>query len=664
MLVRLILLLLLTGIAQSCSEATPSKYDRERASVEKAVSDSLKGLLESSTIPRDSVESLINGLVTDSLKSKLYLRYAYHFYKHDDSLNFKFWNQKALDFAVAKRDTLSIAISFWDLGNFYNQRHYNDSSYYYYNRAYNLYDVVGEDFLAGRMLLNMGIMQKKIRDYSGSEVTTIRAIEKFKPLDKKDHLYKAYNNLGIIYNELGEFEESFQYHNTALRYQQENTLSEASSLNNIGVVLKNSGKYREAIGIYRKALSLENLPDQDPELYAMLLDNLAHAKLLSHDTVESKKLFYRALDIRDSIGHLAGISINKLHLSEYYQFSKDTARAIEYAREAKAVARTSGNFRDLLDSMLHLAKIDTANSARNLADYISLNDSLQNRERAVRNKFARIRFETDEFIAENEYLNKERKYIYGGGVLAMGVILMVFVNIYQRNRNKQLKLEQDQQKSNEEIYNLLLVQQKKLEEGRNREKNRISRELHDGILSKIFGVRFMLDSLYDKSDEISVKSKKKYIADLKIIEKEIRDISHDLNAEFLSSQMSFLQIVEELLEDQKKAGRFDYALMSDENIAWEDLGSRIKINLYRIIQEAVHNTNKYAEATEFFINLYQEGRRITMILADNGKGFDTQKTGKGIGIGNMKDRMASLEGTIDLNSDSEGTTIKISFPIK
>ncbi|WP_189604096.1 ATP-binding protein [Salinimicrobium marinum] len=614
----------------------------------------------------DSVKSLIIDLPEDSLKNALVYDISYHFYRQNDSLAFRHWNEKTMKLSKKLSDSLRMAEAHWDLASFFVDYEIIDSAYFHYNKASILYSKAGDDFYSARMLLNLAILQKNVKDYTGSETTTARAIRIIKPLQEHRQLYIGYNNLGILFNQLAEYDKALEYHRRAMESARElhDPVLEANTLNNIGVVYENDGEYNKAIVNYEKALLVDSLFQKQPSIYAMLQDNLAYSRMKANPKLNVESQLMRSLHIRDSIQHSGGVVINKLHLSEYHLGKGDTLKAVNFASEAKNLAEETMNYRDLLASMLLLSKIDLKNSNNYLNDYVTISDSLQREERAIRNKFARIRFETDEFIARNENLSREMNYIYMGSAAVLGVILLVFVNVYQRNRNKQLKLEQDQQHSNEEIYNLLLVQQNKLEEGRHREKNRISKELHDGILGKLFGVRFMLESLHDKTDKESLESRKKYIQDLRSIEEEVRNVSHDLQSDFFSHKESFLEILAEYLANQEKAGNFELHFQNDEFIEWEQLSSKLKINLFRIIQEAVNNISKYAGATKVTISFREVRDNLEMLIQDNGTGFDTSKTMKGIGLRNMKSRVKSIHGTWKLSSGDGGTKIVVKVPVK
>lgn len=603
----------------------------------------------------------------DSIKIKAFFRLSYFYYTTNDSLNFRRWNKKSLELSKKLKDSSRIAESHWDLGNFFSKFQLVDSTFYHYNKAYNVYSEIGEEYYAARMLLNLAIIKSHIKDFTGSEISTIRAINAFKPLAKHRQLYLSYNNLGIIYNELEEYDKAIYYHKKALEHQSflsgQHTFNE-TSLNNIGVVYQNRGDYENAERHFLKALKSSDLSVQNTRLYAMVLDNLAYAKLSKEETSGIQKMFQESLAIRDSIDHLSGLITSYVHLAEFYDYNRKPLRAKELLEKAKEMAAETNSNRDLLEISLLLSKIDTINKGIHLEDYILLNDSLHKKERTIRNKFARIEFETDQFIAENQYLNQQRKWIVGGAGGAILMVLLIFIIWRQKSQNKKLELEKAQQKTNEEIYNLLLAQQNKLEEGRHQEKERISKELHDGVLGKLFGTRLMLESLFGKSDFNSLESKKKHLNDLRLIEEEVRTISHELNAELFSPKQSFLDVLQDYLTEQKVIGNFELLFVNDEQISWDELNSEIKINLFRIIQEAITNINKHANANLVTITCNKYKGWLEIVICDDGEGFEVKERRKGIGLQNMESRIKGLNGHFRFSSGEDGTQIELEIPIK
>ena len=219
-----------------------------------------------------------------------------------------------------------------------------------------------------------------------------------------------------------------------------------------------------------------------------------------------------------------------------------------------------------------------------------------------------------------------------------------------------------QQKANEDIYNLMLSQQDKVDEARTIEKKRISEELHDGVLGRLFGTRLSLDSINFKDGKEAMMTRANYIGQLKTIEEDIRKISHELNTDFVSGS-GFMDIVSELIENQTKAYGLTYDFNYTDDISWDSVSNKTKINIYRIIQESMQNIYKHANAKAIKISISLENDVICLDIIDDGEGFDTSKSKKGIGLKNMTSRVEDINGKINFTSQSgNGTTVNVKIP--
>lgn len=602
----------------------------------------------------------------DSIKNDNLLKIAYEAYNLNDAVFFKKANAEAFKLSKKLRDTFGIADTHWNYGNYFSDREIMDSAYFHFFQAYKNFDAIKHEYFAGKMLHNMATIQKNIKNYTGSEILTFQAISIFKKLKKYENLYLCYNLLGTIFNQIQEYDKAIIYHNIAIgileKAGEKGTESEMS-LNNLGMVYQNMGNYKTAIDQFNEALQNDSLKKHDINLYAQSIDNLAYSKFLMEDTTNVLQYYNKSLRIRDSIHNVSGIISSKLHLAEFYAKYKDTIQAVLNVTEAHKLAIDVNNNRDVLASLLLLSKLDKKNASNYFNDYVILNDSLQIQERKIRNKFTRIRFETDAYILENENLSVEKMMISAGSIILVIILSLLYFIRVQRAKNKELVFEKGQQKANEEIYSLMLKQQSILEEGRLKERQRISEDLHDGVLGKIFGTRLGLEFLNIKGDDATITKHKFYVNDLQNIEKEIRKISHELKDEILSSQTDFTKIVESLLITQSEIGNFKFEIISN-HVSWDKIDDNIKINFYRIIQEAVQNINKYSKAKNVTIEFNLIKEQIFLYIIDDGVGFDVKLKSKGIGLKNMKSRVHKLNGTFDIKSyKDKGTSISISTSI-
>jgi signal transduction histidine kinase len=243
--------------------------------------------------------------------------------------------------------------------------------------------------------------------------------------------------------------------------------------------------------------------------------------------------------------------------------------------------------------------------------------------------------------------------------------LFVYVIKAQKAKNRELLFKQQQQKANEDIYNLMITQQNSIEVTRIKEKKRVAQELHDGVLGRMFGVRMNLDSLNKINDESASDQRNAYLSELKNIEQDIREISHDLNREKSELINNFVAIVEDLFENQKKTYKSILVTSIDPAIKWGLISNSVKINLYRIIQESLQNINKYAKATAIKVEFKKDLDTIFLAISDDGIGFNVNRAKKGIGLQNIISRTHDCQGIVDIKSrKEEGTNIIITVPIE
>lgn len=580
--------------------------------------------------------------------------------------------QIVLEKSLEKNDTLNIAKSYYLLGSQNINLGQNDSAYYYLLKSEKLFTKLKDSLNLGQNYIDKGFVQLYESDYTGCELSAIQALSYYKNFNSRQREYDAFNLIGICSNELKNYDNAIIYHKKALDYVNKYEVISnsklhfgASSLNNLGYVYQNINDHKEAVKTFRLALTEKNLLQDSPYIYSAIVDNLAYSKFKLGDYNGLPELFFESLRIREKNGLYSGVINNKIHLSEFYAVKKDTINSQKYANEALQLAKTTKVSGDLLGSLKQLSLVEHKNSSQYSKEYIKISDSIQQEERKAKDKFARIAYETDEIIGEKDKLEEQNRTLlyFFIGTFAVGVLL--FVIRTQRARNRELLLKQQQQKVNEEIYSLMISQQQTIEENRVKEKKRIAQELHDGILGRMFGARLNLDSLNKFSDEESIANRYNYLNELKNIEQDIREISHDLNREKHVLINNFVAIVHNLLEEQKSSFESDITFSIDESIQWDLIDNTTKINLYRILQESLQNINKYASAKNIRVDFKKDIDNIVLKIVDDGIGFDVNTRKKGIGLQNMLSRVNECDGVFDIDSKKgKGTAITITVPIQ
>jgi signal transduction histidine kinase len=607
---------------------------------------------------------------SDSLQRANLFRVANRYYNLNNWKEYREIALIVLEKAKIDNDTISTAKAYSYLGDYYGSQGVSDSAFMYYFKAEKIYLQRNDNLNLAKARLNKALLQYNESDFSGSEISIFKALRALKDEKADDLLYELYNLLGLVYNELGEYDKAIEFHTKAMTSIDNETSpvefqSKATSLNNMGYVYQNLNKHKQAIPYFQKGLEQKkNLILYKPSLYAMLLDNLGYSRLQIKDSNQLPELFYESLKMRDSLQLPIGIMLVKIHLSEYFASNNDTLKALEYSKEALTTAKISKNNRNVLLALKQLAVIEPTKASIYNKEYIHINDSLQKADRKIADKFSRIEYETDEVKLENTNLttqNRNLVYIFGS-ILILGMFLYIIK--VQKSKNRELLFKQEQQKVNEEIYNLMISRQNDVETIRIIEKKRVAQELHDGVLGRMFGVRMNLDSLNKTNDESAFQQRDSYLTELKNIEQDIREISHDLNREKSELINNFVAIVDNLFEDQKKTFKSKLVSSIDSNIKWELMSNANKINLYRIIQESLQNINKYANASTVRVEFKKEIDNLFLQISDDGIGFNVNKAKKGIGLQNMLSRINECNGTFEIKSKKgEGTIITVTVPI-
>ncbi|PKP15761.1 MAG: hypothetical protein CVU07_09065, partial [Bacteroidetes bacterium HGW-Bacteroidetes-23] len=501
-----------------------------------------------------------------------------------------------------------------------------------------------------------------------SEVQLIKTISHAKAEKNVRLLYECYSVLGGVQNGLKNYNEAIKSYQISKNYLNKIPNDELYSIlvsenyNNTANVFLDMMDYSKAIEFYQKGLKTGNIRKDSPKVYAILTDNLTYAKLKS-GTLKSPDKFFEALRIRDSLGNKLGVIMSQQRIGEYYLYEKDSSKALQHFSIAYELAKQTKTHRDQLAILKLKKQANPAKAAKYQEIYINLSDSLLLEERNTRNKFAKIEFETEQIEQEKTDLAKKMNFILILSTLTVFLLGTLYFLYRQKVKNKVLVLEKEQQKSNEEVYNLLLTQQQQVDQVRAFEKKRIATELHDGVISELFGIRLHLERLIFLEKEVDKANVENYLGKLNSLENEIRQISHKLAEETAFRNEGFILLVENYLDEFENDFAIETDLLYHASFSWEILSNEQKINLFRIIQEALTNVRKYAKAKKVTVSFGLNNSLFEFSIIDDGIGFDTSKNKNGIGLTNMHFRLENLNGKLHITSTENGTTIKGNFPI-
>lgn len=198
------------------------------------------------------------------------------------------------------------------------------------------------------------------------------------------------------------------------------------------------------------------------------------------------------------------------------------------------------------------------------------------------------------------------------------------------------------------------------------ERNRMSRELHDSISQGLHGIMFALHSL-EKECGVGGEFNDK---------PQVERILHHLKETTASTLEELRSMIQELkpslLEEQglKKAMETQLNLFSQRqeipvaiNLKPPDVfPADVEVAIYRILQEALANVEKHAQASRLTVTLEHLENKLHLQISDNGVGFDPLKVVRGNGLNNLQRRGEEAGGFVEINSNSgEGTRIDVTF---
>jgi signal transduction histidine kinase len=285
-------------------------------------------------------------------------------------------------------------------------------------------------------------------------------------------------------------------------------------------------------------------------------------------------------------------------------------------------------------------------------------------QRNNHNKYARIEYETSTVEDENKLLSAKNLYLIIGSFLIILISGGALTYRYIKHKKRELAHQKQHQKAEEEIFELLKDHQIKFNTIKLREQNRISRELHDSVLNKLYGTRLQLGIL-NSSDAHDVKEKRLgYVDLLQEIELEIRNISHDLHTDTIEDQWDYIHLLNDLIQEKNEFATTHFSFSDDSNLNWDNIDGLVKITIFRILQEALLNVIKYAEASVCVVNLKKfENNKLLLLIEDNGKGFEVAtKENDGIGLKNMQERARLAQAELAITSKlGKGTKIEVIF---
>ena len=242
------------------------------------------------------------------------------------------------------------------------------------------------------------------------------------------------------------------------------------------------------------------------------------------------------------------------------------------------------------------------------------------------------------------------------------------ISITKSFNYEQLRRTEKQLRSSESELRNLAVQ---LQYAREAERQRIAREVHDELGQLLTGINLNVSLLYEMLEQRGKTSVDDILNELTSIQKyvnmgiqSVRDISSSLRS-YILDHLGLIPAVQEYCREIERMSSIKCIFQSEfSSLKFDD---ERNVALFRIIQEAITNIIRHAEATEIIVTFSAAGNNLEIGISDNGIGMpkDKNRSFKSMGILGMKERALFLDGKLSIESGSgKGTVIKLIVPIK
>lgn len=280
--------------------------------------------------------------------------------------------------------------------------------------------------------------------------------------------------------------------------------------------------------------------------------------------------------------------------------------------------------------------------------------------------------ETLEILVDEQVkvLKLKSVIIYGADekparTLGVDMDITALVEADKRNRYLQEQQKQREEQKQKELMDIRLYQQREILNAimmtQEQERERIGESVHNGVAQLLYGVqtRLQLLKVNTPDDEKQLKTILNIVSDAI---NDTRRIAFELVPAVLKDygiEVALNELIRKIVKGNP--------VVSLELSGITELPEKLEFAIYRIVQELLNNIIKHSGATEASVIIKQHLNSISMIVTDNGVGFQEllpRRVGNGMGLKNVRNRVKLLEGRFTLNSSpGEGSRITITLPI-
>lgn len=525
------------------------------------------------------------------------------------------------------------------------------------DRALSILEELGLPRLQAAMWFQQGIILGNLGRYEESISRFMESLVIFESIADSVLTGLTLNNLGDAYEQFSHPGEALGFYQRALEHMRHSHSSQgtATVLFNIGRMHRQLGNLDSALHYMRAGVAeVEATSEQPTQAFGLMLHG-EELEAMGH-LAEAEIALRRALGIFREIGSRQYESQILDRLAKVVTSLGRRQEGIALAERALNAARETGTAHETLDAHKLLARLyedggDTGRALYHHKTYAALKDSLVSLESAAVLDELRIRYETEKKdrqlvqqelrLAEGQAaLERRGKLLWalGLGVAAISVVLLLVVRLAK------VRLQATEREKEVATARAVLA-------GEERERQRVARELHDGI-----GVLLSSALMHQQNND---NTRAAHLMEEACTE--VRRISHAM----MPGSLARFGLVKALEELARNTSLNEGLYVRVQGFGMHQrLPPHTETAVFRIAQEAVNNAIKHARAHAITVDLSQEDGRLHLVVADDGIGFDPAQAGQGNGLGHIRARAELLGGDAEWRSTpGHGTIWEVWAPL-
>ena len=588
--------------------------------------------------------------------------------------------EKLITLATNSKSDQLLANAFSTMANFKIAKSFPDEAFALNEKSFNINKKLKNDAeLSKNYSLYATIYQNKA-DYVNATLNFNRALNlanDTKQFATVSYCYRCLSKINLIQQ---KNEKAIEYANKAVNYQPNNSNPREKGMAFLAVAdyYRAGNNFDSSDYYYGQAYKIFDLNKLEiSKAWVLSLWAILYAE---KEPIKTTEMMLKAQNIfvtispysvfsSNNIGNIGEMfktlaksdSLIKLIDSKEFPNTKSSLlnESAKYLKRALSIAQNKNNGLDIYNASGNLAELlSLKGDYKGAFEYLIMSDTYKDSIFSQKNKNAIAKVEAEKEVLQLQERNKQKSTL--NKILIGAAAALIFIGFlgYRNFRSKQ-KIQQQQITELEKEKQLQTVDA--MLKGQEEERGRLAKDLHDGLGGMLSGVKMSFSNMKENMimDASNTAAFEKSIVQLDNTITELRKVAHNLMPEALV-KFGLKNAVEDFcrsMELSSKTKIICEQLGSDRN-----LGNSANVNVYRILQELVNNAVKHAQASQILVQLTKSSDKVLITVEDDGKGFDinTLENSTGIGYINLKQRIAYLNGKMDIETKpSQGTAVNI-----